>query len=582
MLGSFGRCAAFSIAAGLGAAAIGASPAFAATSVPGANVFASGSPDQSMLESGGGTKSGFGADWSGLISTWRNSPSATQHWGYTLPEAEGGATYNYQLTGNPLITFTPTSESDALNEFGTVVPKRPAHGVHANQGGVDQTQDPVADGQDPPVLDGFIATEGPTEDQMQAARSAAAPAHEINVPVAQTPVVLVFSLPSGVTLANGAKLPLINNAAGDRFSTVQAIFDGKVGPSHQYPANTWGALLLRAGFTPVRSGTPTQVEFLETGSARAHTGGYQRLQLEVRHDNAPETQAIQTFLNFSGDPNFRSDPNFRATHRGGDSSVAHWPTDANDGAGSNHYPSGPFGPNSDGATLVKNTLATPGTIGYATMPDAVYTVGGEPFEGAPQSTTYHGSISHQYLFAELQSNEQHSSTRHYAEPGQVVTNSSGSMEAVPNLYTGSEMSTECGYPNRHAYVGDWCEHQSGYGDWFVGSLSDPDVYGHSAPDGSGTPVNAYPISEITWLTAWNDYDSSLAGSNFYGSTANATDTGNTVAAYLNWVTKPTGGQSAIQSSKVGFAELPSGFVQSQAQLDASEIATTDVHGNSSH
>jgi hypothetical protein len=131
-------------------------------------------------------------------------------------------------------------------------------------------------------------------------------------------------------------------------------------------------------------------------------------------------------------------------------------------------------------------------------------------------------------------------------------------------------------------VGDWCEHQSRYGNWFGGSLSDPDVYRHSDSGGSGTPVNAYPISEITWLTAWNRYDSSLSGSSFYGSTANATDTGNTVAAYLNWVTKPTGGQSAIQSSKVGFAELPTGFVQSEAQLYASEIATTDVQGYSSH
>jgi hypothetical protein len=578
MLGSFGRCAAFSIAAGLGAVAISASPAVAATNVPGANVFASGSPDQGMLESGGGSKSGFGADWSGLISTWRSSPSATQHWGYTLPAGEGGATYNYQLTGNPLITFTPTSESDALDEFGTVVSNKPGRGAYAIQGKVDQTQDPVADAQDPPVLDGFVANEGPTEDQMQAARSAA-PAHEINVPVAQTPVMLLFSLPSGVTLASGAKLPLINNAAGDRFSTVQAIFDGRVGPSHQYPANTWGALLMRAGFTPVRSGTPTPLEFLESGSARTHTGGYQRLQLEVRNDSAPETQAIQTFLNFSGDPSFRT------THQGGNSTPArsevHWPADANDGAGSNRYPSGPLGTNSDGATLVKNTLATPGTIGYATMPDAVYTVAGEPFEGAPQSTTYQGSAAHQYLFAELQSNEEHSRTRHYAEPGQVVTNSSGSLEAVPNLYTGSEMSTECGYPSHHAYVGEWCEHQSRYGDWFAGSLSDPDVYGHSDAGGSGAPVNAYPISEVTWLTAWNRYDSSLSGSSFYGSTANATDTGNTVAAYLNWVTKPTGGQSAIQSSKVGFAELPSGFVQSEAQLYASEIATTDVAGYSS-
>ena len=124
MFGLSGRCTALAIAAGLGAAAFGSSSAFAATNVPGGSVFASGSPDQSMLQSGGGSRSGFGSDWSGLISTWRDNPSATQHWGYTLSEGAGGATYTYQLTGNPLITFTPTSASDALDEFGTVVSKK--------------------------------------------------------------------------------------------------------------------------------------------------------------------------------------------------------------------------------------------------------------------------------------------------------------------------------------------------------------------------------------------------------------------------------------------------------------------------
>ena len=413
---------------------------------------------------------------------------------------------------------------------------------------------------------------------MRAAHYAAAPAHEISVPIAQTPVMVLFSLPSGVTLASGAKLPLINNSAGDRFSTVQAIFDGKVGPSHGYPANTWGALLMRAGFRRAKFGALKRREFLDAGSASARTGGYQPLQLEVRHGSAPETQAIQTFLNLSGDPNFRRTDQGGAWAQAG--AEAHWPTDANDGAGSNGYPSGPLGANADGAMLVENTLATPGTIGYATMPDAVYTVAGEPFEGSPQSTTYRGSAAHQYLFAELQSNEENSRIRHYAEPGQVVTNASGSMEAVPNLYTGTGTGTECGPPSYHAYVGEWCEHQSGYGDWFAGSLSDPDVYDQSKPTRFSAPVNAYPISEITWLTAWNRYDSNLSGSSFYGSTANATDTGNTVAAYVNWVTKTTGGQAAIQGSKVGFAELPNGLIQGEAQRYASEIATTDVRGDS--
>ena len=572
MLGSLGRAALVTFAAAMGTAGLAASPAFAAaTNVPGGDTFASGSADQSLLENGGGTRSGVGSDWPGLISTWRKSPSATQHWDYTLPAGEGGATYNYQLTGNPSITFTPTSESAAFDEFGTI--DSPA------KGNVDQTQDPVADAAEPPVLDGLVATdESPSEDQMKAAVNAVAT--ETSIPIAQTPLALLFSLPSGITLAGGARIPLINNVQGDNWSTLQAIFDGKVDAFGGYPANSWGALLKRTGLTPITSGAPTAQQFLDTGSARVHTGGYQALQLEVRRGDAAETEAIQTFLSFSGDQTFAGLP------QGGDwvpsEAEARWPADANDGAGANGYPAGPLGANSDGTTLVKNTLATPGTIGYATMPDAVYTVAGAPFEGAPQSTTYHSSAAHQYLFAAVQSDEwENSGTRHYAEPGQVTTNSSGSLEAIPNLYTGSATNNAWWNPRDNAGVGawGWYNPNSGFGSLFYGAASDPDVYGDSTPTWSpGPPVNAYPIVEVTWLTAWTRYEGNLSGPSFYASAANATDTGNTVAAYLNWVAKTTGGQAALQSAKIGWEELPSVNVQGTAQLFASEIATSDVVG----
>ena len=574
MLGSLGRSALVTLAAAMGVAGLSASPAFAAAiNVPGGDTFASGSADQSLLENGGGTRIGLGSDWSGLISTWRKSPSATQHWEYTPPVGQPYVTPTYQLTGNPSITFTPTSESAAFNEFATPDSK--------TVGKVDPTQDPVADAQDPPVLDGLVASDdAPSQDQMQAAAFAASSRNvtETSVPIAQTPLALLFSLPSGITLAGGARIPLINNVQGDNWSTLQAIFDRKIDAFGGYPANSWGALLKRTGLTPITSGAPTAQQFLDTGSASAHTGGYQPLQLEVRHGDAAETEAIQTFLSFSGDQTFARLPS------GGDwvpsEAEARWPADANDGAGANGYPAGPLGANSEGTTLVKNTLATPGTIGYATMPDAVYTVAGAPFEGAPQSTTYHGSTAHQYLFAAVQSDEWESSgTRHYAEPGQVTTNSNGSLQAIPNLYTGSATNNAWFNPASNSGVGawGWYNADSGYGNAFYGAASDPDVYGDSAPTwSSGPPVNAYPISEVTWLTAWTRYAGNLSGPDFYASAANATDTGNTVAAYLNWVTKPTGGQAALQSAKVGWEELPSVNVQGIAQLFASEIATPDV------
>jgi len=556
-LNSLCRLIAVVVVIGAAAGAV-ATPSAFASYVPGTNIFVSGSAEQSLLENGGGTKNGFGLNWPGLISTWRANPTATQRWNW----GQDG----YALTGNPTITFTATSAYAAFAEFGT------------DPTG-DPTQDPVADAQNPPLLDGFIATdEAPSFDQLQTAENVSG-SQEIEVPVAQAPLALIFSLPSGITLSTGARLSLINNGPGDSGSTLQAVFDGKVGPTHGYPANTWGAFLVRAGFAPLTSGTPSATTFLDTGSAGSHTGGYQPLELEVRSGDAPETNVLQTFMSMSGDTNLPSPPS---------DAEQNWPSNANDGAGSGAYPAGPFGANTTDATLVKNTLATPGTVGYALMGDAVFAVPGEPFKAAPSLTTYEGSSPHQYLFAAIQTDEGTTGTRHYAEPGAVGTNGSGSLEAIPNLYTGNDLNfyedpnatslADCPYtvgPSDEG-VGDWCLLNGPNGQPWEGAASDPDVYRHSAPNGSANqPVNAYPIVEVTYDTAWYYYGAPNSPQSIYGSYTNATNTGNTVASYLNWVTKATGGQAMIDSAKVGWGELPAGM-QPTAAAFASRISSADV------
>jgi hypothetical protein len=519
-IGSIGACA----------AVVGFSPssALAVTNKPGVSIFASGPADQSVLLDGSGLRNGFGSDWTGLLPTWMANPTTDQRY---------VTTGTFQLTGDPSVTYTPTSTYAALNEFGS------------SPGKQDLTQDPAAGAKSPPVLDGFISTdEAPPNSQRAWAQMAGN--DETPVPVAQTPIALIFSLPAGITFGSGNTLSLINNGPGDAVSTVQAIFDGKIGPSRGYPANTWGALLTRAGLSPITSGPQPFGKFLDLGSASAHTGGYQPLELEVRSGDAPETDAVQTFLGMSGDQNMTSPSD----------AEQNWPSDANDGAGSNGYPAGPFGANVDGATEVKNTLATPGTIGYVAVADAVYAVPAETFYPAPQATTYNGSAPHDFLFAAVQSDEgSGAATRQYANPAQVQPNSSGSLEVVPNLYTEAVESVTDGCQLAYSLtqvgrVGSLCETHDQDGIAWEGSLSDPDVYQHSGTSGVwGT--GTYPIVETAYDSAWSTYS---ALGDLYGSPANATETGNTVVSYLEWATKPTGGQAAIHSSKVGWDELPSG------------------------
>lgn len=433
-IGPLSRCAGL-VAACVSAAGFSATPASALTSKPGVDMFASGPADQSALLNGAGLKNNFGSNWPGLLPTWTANPTTDQRY------VTSGT---FQLTGDPGITYTATSDQAALNEFGS------------SPGGQDPTEDPVAGGQSPSLLDGFISTdEAPSNSQRAWAQIGGN--DEASVPVAQAPIALIFSLPAGITFGSGNTLSLINNAPGDADSTVQAIFDGKVGPSDGYPANTWGALLTRAGLTAITGGPQPFGRFLDHGSASAHTGGYQPLELEVRRGDAPETAAVQDFLADSGDQNMT----------GATDAEQNWPSDANDGAGSNGYPAGPFGANVSGATEVENTLATPGTIGYVAAADAVFTVPDDIFYPAPQSTTYNGTAPHDFLFAAVQSDEG-STIRHYANPAQVQQNSSGSLEVVPNLYTEAVDSVTDGCQQPYSLtqvgrVGSLCETHDQYG-----------------------------------------------------------------------------------------------------------------------
>jgi len=511
---------------------VGSAPALAAINEPGVDIFASGSTTLNVLQNGSGLKNGFGSNWSGLVNVWTANPLADQRW------SSGGETF--QLTGDPTVTYTPTSTYDADNEFDTEGPETDT---------VDLTQDPVADAQDPPVLDGFISTDEPPSQMGVADPASSGGVAEQGFPIAQAPVALIFSLPTGVRIGAGGKIGLINNAPGVTDSTLQAILENKVGPTAGYPGNTWGAFLSRAGLTAVTSGTPTATQFLDTGSASAQTGGYQPLELEVRNGDAPETKVLQTFMNVSGDASMAYGPSDAENN---------WPSDANDGARSNGYAAGPFGANTAGTTLVKNTLATPGTIGYALFSDAVLAVPGNSFEAALQTTTYNGTPSHQYAFAAVQSDEGTTGTRHYAVPGTVATNASGALEAIPNLYTGDSINRGCQYSlTQTTGVGDWCIS----GDDYNGFSSDPAIYLHSAPSSeSGQRVNAYPIDEVAFDTGWIDYnEGDLPDPGFYNSPVNATDTGNTWKSYYLWVEKSTGGQAAIASAKVGWAPVPIGL-----------------------
>ncbi|HEY2571362.1 MAG TPA: hypothetical protein VGI27_07805, partial [Solirubrobacteraceae bacterium] len=141
-----------------------ATPA-AALGATGSNVYASGSSFQKTAQ----------------ISVWQ-------------PLWAGGKSL---LSPIPTFTYTSTSSGPGLSEFGN------------DDGTLKTAKDTVAGPLG--LFDGLVGSDDPPTTGQIALANLASGAHELTVPVAQAPVAVLLSLPSGISaLAGGTKINLTN------------------------------------------------------------------------------------------------------------------------------------------------------------------------------------------------------------------------------------------------------------------------------------------------------------------------------------------------------------------------------------
>lgn len=479
------RVATFAAAFGLTAIA-GTTPALAATA--GENIFGSGSSLQKVAQNN---------IW---IPKWETTPGD-----------------HSTLSNNPTVTYFSSSSGHGLAEFGNTT------------GSFDLTQDANADngstnGYGVPVLDAYAGTDDPPTgpvstagsnlaDASQAATGGAAtPIDEITVPVAQAPVAVLLSIPTGITVGSGTKIDLTN-------TLLQKIWNNTVPSAGGYGNFTWGALLVDAGLTKV-TGTPGANQFRDAGGA---SGGSQRITLQVRSSASGTSYTFKGFLNVSGDAKY---PSSFVTDDD------KWPVTTRNAG------------NTGGSQLVADTTAQPASIGYANLADAATASPG--YTNEVQTVTNGGT--HQILYAQIQSNEGGSPVQ-FASP-------QGSTVGSANVYIGNNIDVNGASPTR---VGHWIVPLSGStfiptGTWGGTLADDPDVYDHDVT--GGVKTDFYPIVAATYDLGWTSYTE--AGSNlvgdFGGTVAKARAAGNTARSFLYYLAK--NGQTDVSTARLYYAPLP--------------------------
>src|SRR5580704_11808043 len=183
------------------------------------------------------------------------------------------------------VTYDATTSGGGFKEFGNTTGK------------LAPAEDKVANGLSPGELEAYVGVDsGPTQAELEDAREAATGSktspneNEIAVPIAQTPLDILLSLPAGVTLSSSQHIDLGDVLAGQ-------LFAGTVPAAGVYSQNTWGAFLTDAGLTAITTGSPASGQFLDTGSAGPPaSGGYSGITVEVRKEGAGTTVNLKQFL----------------------------------------------------------------------------------------------------------------------------------------------------------------------------------------------------------------------------------------------------------------------------------------------
>ncbi|HEV7938362.1 MAG TPA: hypothetical protein VGP18_10105 [Solirubrobacteraceae bacterium] len=414
------------------------------------------------------------------------------------------------------VTYDATTSGGGFKEFGNTTGK------------LAPAEDKVAGGLSPAELDAYVGVDsGPTTAELENAREAAtgsktsANENEIAVPVAQTPLDLLLSLPAGVTLNSSQHIDLGDVLAGQ-------LFAGTAPAAGGYSENTWGAFLTDVGLTAITSGSPTAGQFLDSGAPGSPgTGGYSGITVEVRKEGAGTTVNLKQFLPLVDPADWGSIPVDSKTFGSGE-----WPAGATLSASPG---------TANDAAEVAAVDDTPGSVGYATAGDANVNPG-VAFTNKPSTSTDASSASHQILYVLLQDNYNSAADNRtpaiYADP---ETNSSG----TANIYTGSNIKVN---GNAAGGVGSWVVPNTGgnfnaAGTWTGTRASDPDVY-----DDSGDAIAYYPLVAIAFDLSWSNF-AAVNGAN-YTSDAQAT-----TEAFLSFATS-NAGQNDILGEDF-YAPLPS-------------------------
>jgi hypothetical protein len=491
------------------------------------------------ISAGSGT-SGIGGmcgsgGWLGWLGVWRCTPAD-----------------HMTLTNNPTATYTIESSGVGLAEFGNAA----SSSCTSTTGVLSPACDPTANGQTTPELDATIGTDDPPNsgDLAAAATAAGAGVKEVTVPVAQAPVAMLFSLPSGITMGTGGQLKLKTSVLANLWGA------GGVSASSKCPGSTgdtWCDLLEAAGLKRITSGTPSSAQFLDT---TGNNGGL--ITLMERSKGSGTTFSFRGYLYEADQWLGLGDYPYSLVTDG----PADWPATSE-----TQSQTGPLGANGSGGTLVENTTESPGSTGYANLADAALDTVASYTNKVSTTDCGGACASHQILYALVQNN-----TGDGLAP--VYENPSAATAGTVNVYTGADIAinpSTCTPPASTHLVGCWVVPSTPTGTWSStnaaapGTIpSDPDVYDHGI---SGTtPSKAYPIVAATYDVGWSQYDK--AGSNlvtangglgFYHDTSCLggncnTAAGNTAKSLLSYIVGA--GQGNIASGKVDYGKLPSAIL----------------------
>jgi hypothetical protein len=422
-------------------------------------------------------------------------------------------------SGLTKIIFTATSSGAGFNEFGQ------------NTGVLDTKQDPTA--QAVGQLDAYVATDsGPTVAQLINASKASGGSQEITVPVAQTPLDILLSLPHGVVLNSTQNLDLRNLLLGQ-------LFAGTVPSKGGYATNTWGALLENLGLTETSSASPSVGQFNDTGAG----DGSKTILVQVRKNGAGTTLNLKQYLQLVDSTDWGAfTPDQNAFPQS-----TEWP------AGATITASPGWSKDSDEVSAVD---AIPGSVGYATQGDAAANVS-VPFTNVPLQSTDSKSTKHQLLYPLLQDDGTKATSSKFADPENA---------SKANVYSGANIQLGSSGSGVGAWIVPTKSVDGGFdqaGSWDGTRASDPDVFDHAGS------IKFYPLVAVAYDLAWDNYSTSILTPLYTLPSPAAAQS--LTQQYLEYVTN--GGQSKL-SGPTYYAPLPSGGTGlKNIQNDASKAAS---------